>query len=384
MLSSWRRYADRCPRLVETAFLALLCAATGAQNDRGPGWWPGLLITTTSCLALLWRHTRPGPVVASTAISAALLGALGYPVDVLLLLPLMVAMYALTVVAPQRTVRVYCVAAIVVVALAGLSSDRNDESWQGKTVVPAFWISLSVVQGTNVRTRRAHLNAVRARAEHAERTREDEARHRVAEERVRIARELHDVVAHHMALAHAQAGTAAHLARTRPDEAGRILGELTGTTSAALRELQATVGLLRRPEEPEDVLEPAPGLARLPELVSAFASAGLRVVVTVDGEERTLSPGTDLTAFRIVQEALTNVAKHASADTAQVRLAYAQDLLTLTVRDHGGAVSRPSAAGGGFGVIGMRERARAAGGRLDAGRHPEGGYAVTAELPLHP
>ncbi|GHE70315.1 two-component sensor histidine kinase [Streptomyces longispororuber] len=379
-----RRYADRHPRLVEGAFLVLLCTATGAQYDRGgPGLWPGLLLSTGACLSLLARHRRPRPVVACTGFCAAVSAALGYPVTVLLLLPVLVAMYALTVRAPRRTAHLFCAAVVAPVVLAALVSDRNHENWGDKTVVPAFWITASVVQGSAVRARRAYLDAVRARAEHAERTREAEARHRVAEERVRIARELHDVVAHHMALAHAQAGTAAHLARGHPDQAERILGELTGTTSAALRELQATVGLLRHPDAPEDVREPAPGLARLPELVAAFASAGLEVVVTVDGEERPLPPGADLTAFRIVQEALTNVAKHAGAATARVRLAYTRDRLTLTVRDHGGAAPRPPAPGGGFGVIGMRERARSAGGHLHAGPHPEGGYAVTAELPFH-
>ncbi|MYW03180.1 ATP-binding protein, partial [Streptomyces sp. SID3343] len=181
----------------------------------------------------------------------------------------------------------------------------------------------------------------------------------------------------------AQAGTAAHLARTRPEQAEQILVALTRTTSSALRELEATVGLLRRPDDPDDPLEPPPGLDRLPELVSAFASAGLRVVVTVDGEERPLSPGVDLTAFRIAQEALTNVAKHAAASTAQVGLAYTHDRLILTVSDDGGATVRPPAPGGGFGLIGMGERARSAGGRLHAGRRPEGGFAVTAELPVH-
>ncbi|MEK8172273.1 ATP-binding protein [Streptomyces sp. M19] len=130
-----------------------------------------------------------------------------------------------------------------------------------------------------------------------------------------------------------------------------------------------------------------PGLGRLPELVAAFASAGLRVAVTVEGEERPLSAGVDLSAFRIVQEALTNVAKHAAVRTARVRLAYAPDLLTLTVSDDGGAAtptSTPtSAPGGGFGLIGMRERARSAGGSLRAGHRPEGGFTVTAELPIH-
>lgn len=386
MLTSWRRFADHHARLVEAAFLLLLYVATSRQYDRGgPGWWPGLLIATAACLSLLWRRGHPRAVVAFTAVCAGVSGALGYLIGPLLLLPVIVALYELTVRTPQKTARAHCLAVIALVVLAALLSDRNDQPWTDKTIPTAFWIAMPVVQGSAVRTRRAYLNAVRTRADHAERTREEEARHRVAEERVRIARELHDVVAHHMALAHAQAGTAAHLTRRRPEQAQKILTDLTGTTASALRELEATVGLLRRPDEPDDVnsLEPAPGLGRLPELVSAFASAGLQVVVTVVGEERPLSPGVDLTAFRIVQEALTNVAKHAGAGTAQVELAYAHDRLTLTVSDNGGATAPPPAPGGRFGLIGMRERAHSAGGSLQAGHRPEGGFAVTAELPIH-
>jgi len=384
MLTSWRRFADHHARLVEAAFLPLLYVATSRQYDRGgPGWWPGLLIATAACLSLLWRRGHPRAVVTFTAVCAGVSGALGYPINPLLLLPVIVALYELTVRTPQKTARAHCLAVIALVVLAALLSDRNDQPWTDKTIPTAFWIAMPVVQGSAVRARRAYLNAVRTRADHAERTREEEARHRVAEERVRIARELHDVVAHHMALAHAQAGTAAHLTRSRPEQAEKILTDLTGTTASALRELEATVGLLRRPDDPDDSLEPAPGLGRLPELVSAFASAGLQVVVTVDGEERPLSPGVDLTAFRIVQEALTNVAKHAGARTAHVELAYAHDRLTLTVSDNGGATAPPPAPGGSFGLIGMRERAQSAGGRLQAGHRPEGGFAVTAELPIH-
>ncbi|MGH1553639.1 sensor histidine kinase [Streptomyces sp. L7] len=120
---------------------------------------------------------------------------------------------------------------------------------------------------------------------------EEEARHRVAEERMRIARELHDVVAHHLALAHAQAGTAAHLARTHPDHVQKILTELAGTTSSALREMKGTVGLLRRADDPGAPLAPSPGLAQLAELTGAFATAGLTVTVTIEGERRRCRPG---------------------------------------------------------------------------------------------
>lgn len=200
---------------------------------------------------------------------------------------------------------------------------------------------------------------------------------------MRIARELHDVVAHHMALANAMAGTAAHLARTHPDQVPPILDDLAGTTSSALRELKATVGLLRQADDPDAPLEPAPGLGRLGDLTDAFAAAGLTVTVSAQGEERPLSPGVDLTAYRIVQEALTNVAKHAAAKTARVLLAYTHDHVNITISDDGDATAPAAPApGGGFGLMGMRERAQSAGGRLQAGYRPEGGFTVTAELPI--
>ncbi|MEU6849636.1 sensor histidine kinase [Actinacidiphila alni] len=385
MLPSWRRFADHHPYLVEAAFLVLLCAATGRQYIQGElGWWPGFAIAVAACAALRWRRDRPGPVVAVTAVAAGLPGGFGYQLSPLLMLPLIVALYELAVRAPRRTAYAYGLGAVAVVVLPALLSGRNDESWKVNTVGAAFWIALPVVQGWAVRARRAYLEAVRTRAELAERGREQEARHRVSEERVRIARELHDVVAHHMALANAQAGTAAHLARSHPEQAEAILTELTRTTSSALRELRASVGLLRRTDEDGDPLEPAPGLAGLPELVAAFGAAGLDVSVVTEGEPRPLSPGVDLTAFRIVQEALTNVAKHAAVGAAQVRLAYTHDQLVLTVSNEGPAGAGPARdAAVGYGLTGMRERAASADGRLRAGRRPEGGFAVTAELPIH-
>ncbi|QXJ25134.1 sensor histidine kinase [Actinomadura graeca] len=385
MITAWRRFADHHPRLVEAAFLLLVYAASGWQYaEDAHGWWPGALPATAACLALLWRRRRPAMAAACVSACVVAAGGLGYPLDHLMLVPLIVAFYELGVRVPERIARVHGLAAIATFAVAAQLTMDDDEAQKLATFAPAFWIIVAVVSGAAVRGRRAYLDAVHARAEYAERTREEEARHRVAEERVRIARELHDVVAHHMALANAQAGTAAHLLRTRPEQAARILDELTSTTASALRELQATVGLLRRSDDPQDPLEPSPGLARLDDLVSDFGSAGLRATITVDGERRPLSPGVDLAAFRIVQEALTNVAKHAGADTADVTLTYKADTLTLTISDDGGTVPRPPAPGGGFGLIGMRERAQSAGGRLRAGRRPGGGFAVTADLPIHP
>ncbi|MFI1852235.1 sensor histidine kinase [Streptomyces sp. NPDC020480] len=393
MNTSWQRYAKNHPRVVDTMAILLLFAASLSGTmlssvepfTQRIDWWPGALLAVVACTALWWHRSHPRTVVAITAVCANAGSALGYLLTALLLAPTMAALYWLAIHTDRKTARTYCFAVIALLVPTTLIVAPYHHSLILRTINPAFSLLVPVAWGTAVRLRRAYMEAVHARAEYAERTREEEARHRVAEERMRIARELHDVVAHHLALANAQASTAAHLARTNPDQAQKILTNLAGTTSSALRELKATVGLLRQPDDPETPLEPSPGLGRLSELTTAFASAGLKVTVTTEGEARQLSPGVDLTAFRIVQEALTNVTKHAAAGTARVRLAYSRDLLTITVSDDGEtAAPTVPVPGGGFGLIGMRERAQSVGGRLQTGHRPEGGFAVTTELPIRP
>ncbi|MFE6334211.1 sensor histidine kinase [Streptomyces sp. NPDC057798] len=387
MLTRWRRMARLHPRLAEAAFLLLTYAATSNQYRRigtAAIWWPGFALAALTCACLLARRRHAGPVVVLTALATALVAGAGGVLGPLILLPVIIALYELTLRSSLHATRAHCLFAIFVLLPAALRSGQHGDPWANQVVTLLFFVLLPVVYGSQVRARRAYLDAVHARAEHAERTREEEARHRVIEERVRIARELHDVVAHHMALANAQAGTIAHLWNTRPQQVEGILTDLTRTTTTALRELQATVGLLRQPDDSDEPLQPAPGLALLPDLVSAFASAGLHIALTTEGQARPLCPGADLTAFRILQEALTNVAKHAPVTTAHVHLAYTPDQLTLTVSNDSSSLPPPHAADGGFGLIGMRERAQSAGGRLTAGHRPDGGYAVTAQLPIQP
>jgi signal transduction histidine kinase len=391
MISNWQRYVREGPA-GNTAVALLLFAASvpsGLATTRSAPapteWWPVVVCQATACVALLWHRSRPRTAVAVATASAMTVTALGYPPTVLILAPLMTALYALAVRADRATTRAYALVTVVLLVGTALIAGPDGQPLGLDTIGPAAWLLLAAAFGTSVQLRRAYLAAVQARAEHAERTREEEARHRVAEERMRIARELHDVVAHHLALANAQAGTAAHLVRNRPDQAQQILTDLIGTTSSALRELKGTVGLLRQAGDPDAPLEPTPGLARLPELTDALATAGLKVTVTTEGEPRPLSPGVDLTAYRIVQEALTNVTKHTATRAAEVRLSYSYDLLTIAVTDDGGAGTPATAApGSGYGLIGMRERALSVGGHMSAGRRPDGGFEVTTELPLHP
>lgn len=360
------------------------CALPGSLvtlpgHDLDLPWWPGVLLAGVACLALLWHRGRPRTTVAVTLACAAASSALGYLLTVLLLGPLMVALYSLAVRTDRRTANSHACAAIAVLVGTALIAGPHDEPLVLKLLGPTAWLLLPTSLGTVTRLRTAYLDAERARAEHAERTREEEARRRVAEERLRIARDLHDVVAHHLVLAGLQAGALVRHLPARPEEAGRLAHDLSGTTATAMRELKATVGLLRHST---DDGEPPVGLARLPGLVASFQHAGLTVTVVSEGEPRPLSPGADLTAYRIAQEALTNVTKHAGTGSAEVRLTYSPGLVTLAVTDDGDATPVPGAGGGGHGLIGMRERAQSVGGRFRAGRRPRGGFEVVAELPV--
>ncbi|WP_435610601.1 sensor histidine kinase [Streptomyces sp. C10-9-1] len=243
------------------------------------------------------------------------------------------------------------------------------------------WSGLAAAGGDAVRSRRAFVDAIRERAERAERTREEEARRRVAEERLRIARDLHDVVAHHIALVNVQAGVAAHVMDRRPDQAREALAHVRQAGRSALEELRATVGLLRQSDDPEAPTEPAPGLGLLTELAGSFGRAGLAVEVARADEGVSLPAAVDLAAYRIIQESLTNVHKHAGAGArAEVSVVSVGDTLEITVLDDGTGAAPPD--GGGHGLIGMRERVTAFGGVLTAGPRHGGGFRVQAILPL--
>lgn len=390
MTSHLERFTEQHARAAEVVLAVALSACTvlGGEVSTSESTpphtqvFPGVLALV--CLAALLRvRSRPRIALAVTTPAAAVLTAVGYLPSPLLLAPVMAALYWLAVLGDPRAGALGYAAAAVLVATS-LSGAPLGDDFMLRTVGTVLWLLLPMSLGVTSRFRRAYLASAQARAAHAERTRDEEARLRVAEERLRIARELHDAVAHHMAVANAQAGTAAHLAATRPEQAREILTALVGTTSSALLELRATVGVLRQAGDPDTgSLEPAPGLGRLPDLVAACRSAGLDVTVSTAGRARPLTPGVDLTAYRIVQEALTNATKHASGHTARVGLDYGDTRLRITVADDGPPLP-PVVPGGGYGLMGMRERAHSVGGDLHAGPRPEGGFGVTATLPIQP
>ena len=224
-----------------------------------------------------------------------------------------------------------------------------------------------------------HLREVEQRAEQAERTRDEAARREAMEERLRIARELHDSLTHSISVIQVQAGVAVHLARKRGDDIPPALMAIQEAGADAVRELRATLSVLRSEEDGD-----GSGLSQLDSLVARARAAGLPITVTVTGTERELPPDVDQAAYRIVQEALTNVSRHADAASTSVHLHYTPETLSVQVDNDGtgtvtSTVTRPS--GPGLGLVGMRERVSALGGQLQAGPQDGGGYQVRAVLP---
>jgi len=241
--------------------------------------------------------------------------------------------------------------------------------------------------GVIVRSRQRRMLAMERRAVIAEQTRDEEARRRVAAERLRMARELHDVVAHNLALVNAQSSVAEYLLRSDPGAAARALNDISQHTRLALDELRATVGLLRQADDEsadgDDELRPVPGLADLDGLLAVHRASGMDVTLAAEGEATALPTVRDLAAYRIVQEALTNARKHAPAASVRVSLRWSDTTLELRIdNDAAPADARPPGTGTGHGLVGMKERAHAAGGTLEAGPRPGGGFSMVATIPL--
>jgi signal transduction histidine kinase len=232
--------------------------------------------------------------------------------------------------------------------------------------------------GSTMRNRRLYGEQLEARANTLERERDEETRRALAEERLRIAQELHDVVAHSMGVIAVQAGVGAHVIDTEPGEAKKALEAISQTSRSTLAEIRRMLGVLREDQGASYV--PAPGLADLQRLVRDVASAGLHAEVHVEGTTTELPPGVDFTAYRIVQEALTNVLKHAGRATAIVMIGYEDAALRLEILDDGRGVNG-RAAPGGHGLVGMRERVGVYGGSFEAGPRIGGGFRVAVRLP---
>ncbi|WP_371796736.1 sensor histidine kinase [Streptomyces sp. NBC_01718] len=353
-------------------------AARGQLGERAPLdlFARALLFVAVAVLLLRRRH----PVLAvfvSAAAAMIYLGA-GYPYGPVFL-AVAVGCFSAVVAGHRRAAwsavgMVWVGHLLVAHWLYGRLPPSGDSAapW-GQELGVAAWVVAIVAAAEFVRVRREQWAAQRAERDAAEKRRADE-------ERLRMARELHDVLAHSISVINVQAGVGLALLDSDPEQARTALTTIKAASKEALGEVRQVLDTLRTPGDAPRA--PAPDLERLPELVVA-ASAGLAVTVETDGVRNAVPPGSDLAAFRIVQEALTNVVRHSGSRSARVRIGYGADRIRLRIDDDGPATGS-DAGGSGNGLAGMRERAAALGGTIEAGPRPDGGFRVRAELPLHP
>jgi signal transduction histidine kinase len=335
-----------------------------------------LALVAVAGLVLAVRSRWPRVVLAVSAGAVAVYSLLGYENGAALLAPV-VALYTLATRLSARRALGWGV--LVTLVLMGATAAHNPFGATGG----GFWLlpgltTAATLGGIAVASRRAYVGSIQDRAE-------ADARRRIDEERLRIARELHDVVAHTMATINVQAGAAAHVLRDRPDAAAEALATIKTVSKEGLRELRAILDVLRQADE-ADSTAPTPGIGQVQGLTERAVQAGLETTLTVTGPPRPLPAAVDLAAYRIVQESLTNTFRHAGPATAAVTLTYANGELVVEVTDTGLGGAEAAAGGlgsqGGHGLLGMRERATSVGGSLAAGPRPEGGgWRVTARLP---
>ena len=353
-----------------------LQGASDADGVKDPAWAVIGLIECTA-LPLAVRSLWPLPVWGITLVAAVagdlLFGGLQLAGPVI----------ALYTVARRHDRRVSsAAAAVTAVGLAVPTASRAADS-------PLFAMGIYLVLvaawaiGDTVRRRHAYLTRVQAREAAIEEEQQERARVAVAEERARIARELHDVISHNVSVMVLQAAAGADVFATHPGRAREALGSIETAGREALAELRRLLSVVDAPAGEGPDLAPPPGLTRMPELVERVRATGLDVSLTVTGDARALPAGIDFSAYRIVQEALTNTLKHGHAATARVDLSFGEDILDVQIVDDGTATAEADASTRrGHGLIGMRERAAVFGGELQAGPRSEGGFSVRASIPL--
>jgi signal transduction histidine kinase len=354
-----------------------------------PGIAVALALATT--LPLVWRRRHPLTVGLVSGLATAAYGFARYP-DLAMPIAIggLVGMYSVAAWGGRRAAVVSgWVAAVVVVIVVTLPRADSD-------VVDATFVSLALagawVLGDRARVQRALAAELAERAARLERERAAEAHRAVAEERTRIARELHDVVAHHVSMMVVQAEAGPVAVERDPARAAGAFEAIAATGRQALVEMRRLLGVLRGDGAPAPSLAPQPGLAQMPSLVEQVGRAGLEVELVVEGAKAALPPGIDLSAYRIVQEALTNALRHGASDQARVLVRYGERDLELQIHNgvesasgrRQGVSDRQARRSGrsGQGLIGMRERVRVFGGELRAGPGPDGGFTVTARIPI--
>ncbi|MCG5215540.1 sensor histidine kinase [Streptosporangium sp. KLBMP 9127] len=347
-----------------------LSRSGGLERDLDPA---GLTPLAVAALALVFRRSAPLPAGVVAVVAGFTYYGLRYP-GVFAAAPALIAIYTLATLGRRRAAIVLAGALAFGVYLLIALSHTDPSPGDGFQWISG-WLVAIVVVGEVVRSRRAYLLEVERRLAEAEHTKEEAALRRAGDERLWIAQELHDTLTHSISVINVQVGVAMHLIDRDPEQTREALAAIKESGHDAMRELRATLGVLRQADE-----GPEAGLALLPRLVTRAEAVGLPVTLVRNGEPRRLPEQVDRAAYRILQESFTNVLRHAGAARVTVTTEYRPDMIVLCVEDDG--ASAAVAEGDGMGVIGMRERAVAVGGSLTAGRRPEGGFAVRAELPL--
>ncbi len=381
-----RRPAWLVDASLAVALAALLVAARAVEaHGLHRGAWLGYLLIVAAASLVAGRRRWPLAVFAGTLVLALLAIAFASPTGAISL-PVMLAVYTLAQVQERRRAALLAVLAGISLALARGFLQYRGWSDARTALDPALALA-ALFLGWALSNRRAYVAAIEARALEAERTREEDARRRVDAERLRIARELHDVLAHGIATINVQAGVAAHVLHERPEHAAEALRTIKATSKQSLRELRGILGVLREAEESQP-REPTPGLNQIERLIDTTSDAGVPTEVLITGRRRPLPATVDLAAYRIVQESLTNVLRHAAGARARVAICYAEQEMTISIDDDGrhgahvaAARSRHDGAAG-HGIMGMRERVHALGGELEAGPRANGGFCVRARLPV--
>ena len=363
---------DAALALVVGLVTAVSIAVTDANDETERMTWWGWSLVVCQVVPLVWRRRAPFAVAATTGLATLVFGMANLP-DPAITFPLAVALYT---VAAYRPRSLTLPVAVLVAVVCGLSIAFDRQADVADLAVNSLVVLGAWVVGDSTRTQRERT-AWLAERQH------DEARRAAAEERVRIARDLHDVVAHHVSVIVVQAEAAQEVLATHPERAEGAMAAVADTARTALGELRQMLGVLRSASG----RTPQPGLAAVDDLVASVHGAGLAVEVRRSGRERPVDGVVGVTAYRIVQEALTNVLRHAEARHAHVDLQFDDDALVVRVADDGRGATPSSGrhgeeAGGGQGLVGMRERVSVLGGRLEAAPAPGGGFVVDARLPL--
>jgi signal transduction histidine kinase len=378
---SWRRDASDVALAIGVGVLVLTDAALATGPP--PASELDYVLLSVAALALAARRRAPRVVLLVTTVCVVWYLLRTEP-SVIPVVPVLVAKYT-AVSAGHRYWAIAVVSPVVAGALyANLTGGDGTLTRDvvADAILPLGWFAAAFVMGEVSRQRQAYLNQVEQRAIDAERSRDETARRRATEERLRIARELHDSLTHSISVIKVQAGVAIHLARKRGEEVPDALLAIQEASQDATRELRATLDVLRStPDQPGSAN--VSGLDQLPDLVERSRSAGVPATLMVSGEPRVLPPEVDRAAYRIVQEALTNVARHADRASATVRIEFTQHGLAVQVDNDGVQVEPANPPMVGVGLLGMRERVVALGGQLQAEPRPEGGFSVRAEIPLH-